>query len=109
MTMASIEVIQYSAQDLFDGFHGDIPTLDMTPLVYSLIAVGIAVKGVLYFYCAFAQKVLKSDNLGALAEDHFNDVISNSVAIVTACISSVSSAWWIDPIGAIIISLIIIW
>jgi divalent metal cation (Fe/Co/Zn/Cd) transporter len=37
--------------------------------------------------------------LAALAEDHFNDVISNSVAMVTAAVAFHSPAWWIDPVG----------
>ncbi len=47
--------------------------------------------------------------MGALAEDHLNDVISNAGAIITATIASrVKGAWFVDPLGAIVISLWII-
>jgi len=45
----------------------------------------------------------------ALAEDHFNDVISNTAAMITAAVAfHVKGAWWVDPFGAIVISLVII-
>lgn len=51
----------------------------------------------------------RSDSMGALAEDHLNDVVSNAGAIITATIAyKVPGAWFIDPIGAIVISLWII-
>ncbi len=47
--------------------------------------------------------------MGALAEDHLNDVVSNAGAIITATIASrVKGAWFVDPLGAIVISLWII-
>lgn len=35
----------------------------------------------------------------ALAEDHFNDVISNAAAMVTAAIAFHTTLWWFDPVG----------
>ena len=35
----------------------------------------------------------------ALAEDHFNDVISNAVAMVTAAVAFHTTLWWFDPVG----------
>ena len=37
--------------------------------------------------------------VAALAEDHFNDVISNSTAIATVLIAFHTVAWWVDPSG----------
>eukprot|EP00976_Prorocentrum_cordatum_P006238 124861-Prorocentrum_minimum.AAC.1 len=46
----------------------------------------------------------------ALAEDHRNDVLSNLAAITTSSIAGAySNLWYIDPIGAVMISLYIIW
>lgn len=110
MSLASIEVIQYSITDLYMGaVRGQFPELDATPTEYGLLGAGIAIKFFLWLFCRWAQKVLSSDMLEALAEDHFNDVISNTAAIVTLSIAvSRPKAWWIDPAGAIIISLVII-
>lgn len=47
--------------------------------------------------------------IAALAEDHFNDVLSNTAAIATAAIAFETPGWWVDPVGAILISLVIIY
>lgn len=52
----------------------------------------------------------KSDSVMALAEDHRNDILSNATAIACGIGASFSrKVWWIDPAGAILISLYIIW
>lgn len=110
MTMASVEVIQYSIVDLYEGLTGNIPELEIGTVVYILLGVGIATKIFLFVYCKWANLSLKTDTLEALAEDHLNDVFSNIGAVVTATIAyNVSGAWWIDPLGAILISQIIIY
>jgi divalent metal cation (Fe/Co/Zn/Cd) transporter len=43
-------------------------------------------------------------------QDHLNDVMSNAMAIVTAAVASnARPVWWLDPAGAIGISLYIVW
>ena len=46
----------------------------------------------------------------ALAEDHLNDIFSNVAAAATAVIAKgLEGAWWTDGVGAILISLYILW
>jgi len=48
--------------------------------------------------------------LEALAQDHWNDALSNAVAAIALCAALASpDLWFLDPIGAIIISLYIIY
>jgi cation diffusion facilitator family transporter len=109
MSMASVEIIQYSVLDLYDGFTGHIPVLVVDSVLYSILGIGIFLKIVLYFYCSFVNKRVSSDILAALAEDHLNDVFSNLGAVGTAAIATNTSAWWMDPVGAILISFVIIY
>ena len=102
-------VIQFSITDIIDGINGNIPELDVTEALYAILGVGIGLKFFLWLYCSHINKTAKSDTIEALAEDHFNDVISNTVAIATAAISFHTTAWWVDPAGAIIISVVIIY
>jgi len=110
MSLASIEVIQYSITDLYMGLaRGELPELEANANVYGTLVAGIVAKFFLWLFCGWAKRVLSSDLLAALAEDHFNDVISNTAAIVTLAIAvSHPQAWWVDATGAIIISLVII-
>ena len=110
MTMASIEVIQFSCMDLANGMEGNIPVIDASLSMYVILSLGIFFKVILYIYCRFAFMVVESDSLEALAEDHLNDVMSNTAALVTASIAFHShGGWWVDPAGAILISLAIIY
>ena len=109
MIIASIEVVQFSFLDIYDGLNGQIPQLDLTILCYAMLLGATLLKGILYLYCSYISRFVQSDTLEALIEDHLNDVMSNSVAIVTASTAyNFPNVWWIDPLGAIIISIVII-
>lgn len=103
-------VIQFSIVDLNDGLHGRLPRLEVDVALYSILAIGIFLKFFLWLYCLHVNKTAKSDTIHALAEDHLNDVLSNSFAVAAAAIAyNVHSAWWVDPFGAILISVVIIY
>lgn len=73
----------------------------------SLVAVGVAfvVKLSLFFYCMALRRF--SSQIQVLWEDHRNDLGINGLGIITSALGS-KVAWWFDPAGAMIISLIII-
>jgi len=57
------------------------------------------VKFVLMVYCRrFTNEIVR-----AYAQDHFFDVITNSIGLAAAVLA-VRYYWWIDPTGAIIVS-----
>ena len=58
-----------------------------------------AVKFLLMVYC----RGFKNEIVRAYAQDHFFDVVTNSVGLVTAVLA-VRFYWWIDATGAIIVS-----
>jgi divalent metal cation (Fe/Co/Zn/Cd) transporter len=107
--MLGLAVIQFSAVDISDGANGKIPKIEVGAVLYAITCTGIVLKFVLWIWCVVLNKIAQSDILEALAEDHFNDVISNSAAIVTVTIAYYTTAWWVDPVGAIGISLVIIY
>jgi divalent metal cation (Fe/Co/Zn/Cd) transporter len=77
-------------------------------LMYIILGVATGTKVLLLIYCYALQS--RSESMLALAEDHRNDIISNLGAIACgAAASALDSLWWIDPVGAIVISLYIIW
>lgn len=60
------------------------------------------VKFFLMLYC----RSFKNEIVRAYAQDHFFDVITNSIGLV-ASILAVKFYWWMDPIGAILVCLIL--
>lgn len=110
MFITSVEVLQFSAQDLVVGFSGNPPTIKLDNISIGIVAFGIISKAVLYAYCHIATTNNPSDQLDALAEDHLNDVFANIGALVSAAIAArVHSVWWLDPVSAIVISVIIMY
>ncbi len=46
--------------------------IHLTPVDWTVLAVGTGMKLLLYMYCVRLKS--RSDSMGALAEDHINDV-----------------------------------
>ncbi|EXB62630.1 Metal tolerance protein 10 [Morus notabilis] len=57
-----------------------------------------AVKFVLMLYC----RRFKNEIVRAYAQDHFFDVITNSIGLAAAVLA-IKFYWWIDPLGAILV------
>mmetsp|Transcript_25022 Transcript_25022/g.24778 ORF Transcript_25022/g.24778 Transcript_25022/m.24778 type:complete len:94 (-) Transcript_25022:71-352(-) len=69
----------------------------MTPMVAGIMIVAIASKTGLYFYCRKIGEEANSENVKALAQDHVNDVFSNTGAVLAAWAAYESPRlWWVD-------------
>lgn len=119
MGMASFEVIKESLESLFIHQNG-IEDASMNAFWTMLFIV--IVKLFLLVLCQKAaddpfnerqgkQSIKVSDpTLEALAQDHWNDALSNAVAaIALLCALRSPQLWFLDPVGAIVISLYIIY
>jgi cation diffusion facilitator family transporter len=126
MGMASFEVLKesfeslvYHKSSLADGENVSLFSF------WSMLAI-VLVKLALLWLCNSAanKKTLYSSTMGssravvqladptleALAQDHWNDALSNSVAAAALlCALRSPSLWFLDPVGAVIISLYIIY
>jgi len=131
MGMASFEILKESIESLaFDGnvMHDHLQDGQNMSAVYGMGFIVIVKLG-LYFLCehsrpakasnynsmygnsAAKQSVKVSDpTLEALAQDHWNDALSNAVAAIALSAALLSKdLWFVDPIGAMVISLYIIY
>lgn len=111
MGCAALQLILESGEQLFVGYRGDPSDhaqVDFTFFTIALLVSTILAKLALWIYCAaFASH---SPTLYTLAADHRNDVLSNGVALVAALIAwRWEEAWSADPIGAILMSVYIVW
>ncbi|XP_058001675.1 metal tolerance protein 10 isoform X2 [Hevea brasiliensis] len=68
-----------------------------------MIGIMVSVTVVKFLLMTYCRR-FKNEIIRAYAKDHFFDVITNSVGLVTAVLA-VRYFWWIDPTGAIIIAL----
>ncbi|KAK7342904.1 hypothetical protein VNO80_25862 [Phaseolus coccineus] len=78
------------------------PEMDPQELKWmiGIMASVTVVKFIFMIYC----RRFKNEIVRAYAQDHFFDVITNSVGLVVVVLA-VKYSWWIDPMGAIIIAL----
>ncbi|XP_073110341.1 metal tolerance protein 7 isoform X2 [Elaeis guineensis] len=105
MATLGFQVILESGRELITQAH---PTFDheKEKWMVGIMASVTIVKFVLMLYCRSFQ----NDIVRAYAQDHFFDVITNSIGLATALLA-VRFYWWMDPVGAILIALytIITW
>lgn len=75
--------------------------MSLTQLIwlYTIMLTATCVKLVLWMYCRSSGKKI----VCAYAKDHYFDVVTNVVGLVTAVLGD-KFYWWIDPIGAIILA-----
>ncbi|CAF1927628.1 unnamed protein product [Rotaria magnacalcarata] len=119
MCAASVLVIYESINTISNGagYFTEVNTtktlteIDMSALPISAMAVTIVSKAILFFLCYR----IKTPAMSALSSDHQNDVASNIVALICGLIGSFAykksineKLIFIGPMGAILISLYII-
>ncbi|CAF1201035.1 unnamed protein product [Adineta ricciae] len=118
MVSASVQVIYESVESLSNDVHHfttnqtELRDIDMGPAPITVMCITIVTKAVLSFLCY----QVANPTMYAVAQDHRNDVFSNFVALACGIIAAKAldgsikdpEVVVIDPIGAIIISLYII-
>ena len=79
----------------------------LKPLGPALIAIMVSVvliKSLCWFWC----RTSKSGSVQALAQDAASDVIFNFFSIVFPLLGFYLDVWWLDPLGAVLISVYIL-
>ena len=111
MAMASAIVIRDSSLVLLDWWQtGSVRYLQIDALDEGLLAMTTFLKFVLFVYCQMMAKSTGNITVEAVAQDHLNDVLSNTGALSAAAATQMAPALWLaDPCGAIVISIYIIY
>lgn len=103
MIAVSLIIIVMSIRDLVEGSATTTSKFNLPSVI--AVAVAFFTKLSLFFYC-FALRNLYSQ-IRILWEDHRNDLLINGVGLMFSLLGS-KVRWWLDPMGAIILSSIII-
>lgn len=99
MAMLGLQVLVEGIRELVSSSHHK-DSLDSWPWLVGIMVGATAVKLGLYLYC----KLFDNDIIQAYAQDHIFDVITNVIGLAAALLAAVF-AWWIDPVGAILLAL----
>ncbi|KAL8126655.1 hypothetical protein AgCh_013784 [Apium graveolens] len=99
MATLGLQILLESARELVTKSRPETDPGKEKWMIGIMVSVTV-IKFVLMVYC----RRFKNEIVRAYAQDHFFDVITNSVGLVTAVLA-IQFHWWIDPTGAIIIAL----
>ncbi|ORX96108.1 hypothetical protein K493DRAFT_282277 [Basidiobolus meristosporus CBS 931.73] len=100
MGTLSLELIIEGVRTLLGRDHS--PKLDTWSIVCVSIALGT--KFVLFLYCRTLREFPAAKTF---AQDHQNDLLVNGFGLTASLLGS-KIYWWIDPVGALIVALVIL-
>ncbi|CAM6039624.1 unnamed protein product [Sphagnum compactum] len=100
MAMLGLEIIVESIRKLVSKDHSSDLGAGVKRIwvIGIMVAVTIVKLCLLLYCCAFKNEIVR-----AYAQDHFFDVITNSIGLVAAILAQYFY-WWIDPGGAILLA-----
>ncbi|CAJ1978385.1 unnamed protein product [Sphenostylis stenocarpa] len=98
MATLGLQILIESGRQLITKSKPEMNPRELKWMIGIMASVTV-VKFILMVYC----RRFKNEIIRAYAQDHFFDVITNSVGLV-ASVLAVKYSWWIDPMGAIIIA-----
>ncbi|KAI7889273.1 cation efflux family-domain-containing protein [Mucor mucedo] len=100
MSCVALFLIIEAAQKLSESSHSP----DLKPLAIAFVSAALAVKLLLYIYC---KTISQFSSARVLAQDHRNDLLVNGLGLTTGIVGSRVAAW-VDPVGSIVIAVIIL-
>jgi divalent metal cation (Fe/Co/Zn/Cd) transporter len=102
MTAVSMILIAFSAQELASTENHGLNDFHLPSII--AVAIAFVTKFALFLYCWGIKD--KYSQVDILWQDHRNDLLINGFGILTS-VGGAKLAWWIDPMGAIILSVLI--
>jgi divalent metal cation (Fe/Co/Zn/Cd) transporter len=103
MILSFLQILQESVQKILPG--GEKKATELPPVAVGAMLATIILKGIIWFGCI----PIKTTQVQALAQDCKTDVIFNTLSLLFPFIGGKAGIWWLDPVGAGLLSLFIIY
>lgn len=103
MVISFLQILQESVSKLLPGGEHKIATLPAVAI--AAMAGTVVVKGIIGIGCWR----IKTTQVQALAQDCKTDVYFNTLSLLFPLIGKAAGVWWLDPAGAAVLSLYIIY
>lgn len=103
MVISFLQILQESIEKLLPNGDHSLANLPNTA-IFAMVAT-VVVKGIIWFGCI----PIKTTQVQALAQDCKTDVFFNTLSLLFPLIGLKTNVWWLDPAGAAILSLFIIY
>jgi divalent metal cation (Fe/Co/Zn/Cd) transporter len=102
MTAVSFILIAFSIRELIEGNNNATNSFHLPSVI--AVAIAFTTKLGLFLYCWSLKD--KYSQINILWQDHRNDLLINGFGILTS-VGGSKLKWWIDPMGAIILSCLV--
>ncbi|KAL9593480.1 MAG: hypothetical protein Q9219_007533 [cf. Caloplaca sp. 3 TL-2023] len=103
MVISFLQILQESVKKLLPG--GPKEAAGLPPTAIGALVATVVVKGIIWIGCAR----VKTTQVQALAQDCKTDVYFNTLSLLFPLIGHQFNIWWLDPVGAAVLSLVIIY
>jgi len=103
MVISFLQILQESVQRLLPN--GDHSIASLPAVAIGAMAATVGVKGLIGLGCFR----IKTTQVQALAQDCKTDVYFNTLSLLFPLIGKQAGVWWLDPLGAALLSLYIIY
>ena len=110
MIVSFLQILQESVTKLLPGTisgssSSSHETTQLPPTAIGALVATVVVKGVIWFGCIR----VKTTQVQALAQDCKTDVVFNTLSLLFPVLGHAARLWWLDPVGAALLSLFIIY
>ncbi|KAI4120577.1 MAG: hypothetical protein LQ338_006913 [Usnochroma carphineum] len=103
MVISFLQILQESIKKLLPGAPREAAGLP--PTAIGALAATVVIKGIIWFGCIR----VKTTQVQALAQDCKTDVFFNTLSLLFPLVGHQLNIWWLDPVGAAVLSLFIIY
>ncbi|KAG8533289.1 uncharacterized protein KY384_002072 [Bacidia gigantensis] len=104
MIVSFLQILQESVSKLLPG-PGPKVAAQLPPTAIGALVATVVVKGIIWIGCV----PIKTTQVQALAQDCKTDVVFNTFSLLFPLIGHSFHLWWLDPVGAALLSLFIIY
>lgn len=103
MIISFAQILQESVQKLMPN--GDHSIAALPPAAIGAMGGTVLLKGIIGLFCMR----IKTTQVQALVQDCKTDVYFNTLSLLFPLIGKAANVWWLDPVGAALLSLYIIY
>lgn len=103
MVISFAQILQESVQKLLPD--GDHSIASLPPAAIAAMGGTVLIKGIIGLFCM----KIKTSQVQALVQDCKTDVYFNTLSLLFPLIGKAANVWWLDPAGAAVLSLYIIY
>lgn len=82
----------------------DHEVISLTGPAIGIMLSTIVIKGLCWFWC----RLIKNSSVQALADDAMTDIIFNAGSIAFPIVGFLARIWWLDALGGLLLSLVVI-